>query len=174
MRHDLSSLASYCLRCLFMPLLLVGIARAEYPERPIQIVVPFGPGGGTDTYARALKQVIEENDLLPQPLVIVNVPGAGATIGSRRVKNAEPDGYTLLLLHEAIVTAKYSGQADYGPEAFEPIAGTGQQGMVIAVREDSPHRSLQDLLDAAKRTAAKAAEPAVIAMTNQKGSPKMA
>ena len=137
-------------------ILLIGILswtaaiRAEYPDRPIQLVVPFGPGGGTDTYARALKQAIEDHELLPQPLVIVNVPGAGATIGSRRVKNAEPDGYTLLLLHEAIVTAKYSKQADYGPEAFEPIAGTGRIGLVIAVAEKSRYQSLTDLLDDAK------------------------
>lgn len=113
-------------------------------------MVPFGPGGGTDTYARALKQAIEDHALLPQPLVIVNVPGAGATIGSRRVKNAEPDGYTLLLLHEAIVTAKYSGQAEYGSEAFEPIAGTGRIGLVIAVADKSKYQTLPELLDDAK------------------------
>ena len=129
---------------------MMGMAHADYPERPIQVVVPFGAGGGTDTFARALKQAIEDHGLLPQPLVIVNVPGAGATIGSRRVKNAAPDGYTILLLHEAIVTAKYSGQADYGPEAFEPIAGTGRIGLVIAVAEKSKYQSLPALLEDAK------------------------
>ncbi len=145
----LSTATDYC-RCLLMALIFAGIAHAEYPERPIQIVVPFGPGGGSDTFARALKQAIEEHELLPQPLVIVNVPGAGATIGSRRVKNAEPDGYTILLLHEAIVTAKYSGQAEYGSEAFEPIAATGRIGLVIAVAEKSSYHSLPELLDDAK------------------------
>ena len=135
-----------CLCILLMP----RSAAAEYPDRPIQLVVPFGPGGGSDTYARAIKQAIDDHHLLPQPLVIVNVPGAGATVGSRRVKNADPDGYTYLLLHEAIVTAKYSGQADYGPEAFEPIAGTGKVGLVIAVAEESRHKSLTDLLDEAR------------------------
>ncbi|MBC8354043.1 MAG: tripartite tricarboxylate transporter TctB family protein [Planctomycetes bacterium] len=128
-----------------------GTVGADYPDRPIHLIVPFGPGGGSDTYARALKQAIEDHEMLPQPLVIVNVKGAGATIGSRQVKNAEPDGYTLLLLHEAIVTAKYSGQADYGPEAFEPIAGTGRIGLVIAVAEKSKYQSLTDLLEDAKR-----------------------
>jgi len=156
MSRVLSSLATFHDRCLFTALLLGGVLlhvrtlRADYPERPIQVVVPFGPGGGTDTFARALKQAIEAHGLLPQPLVIVNVPGAGATIGSRRVKNAVPDGYTLLLLHEAIVTAKYSGQADYGPEAFEPIAGTGRIGLVIAVAEKSKYQSLPELLEDAK------------------------
>lgn len=144
------SLATTCCRCLLSALLLAGIAHAEYPDRPIQVVVPFGPGGGTDNFARSLKQAIEKHELLPQPLVIVNVPGAGATVGSRRVKHSDPDGYTLLLLHEAIVTAKYSGQADYGPEAFEPIAGTGRIGLVIAVAAKSKYDSLPELLDDAK------------------------
>ena len=88
----------------------------------------------------------EYSNLLPQPLVIINQGGAGATIGSRRVKDAEPDGYTTLILHDAILTAKFSGTVDYGPEAFEPIAGTGEVGMVIAVLDDSEFKSLDDLM----------------------------
>ncbi len=126
------------------------LAGEPYPNRPIKLVVPFSPGGGTDTFARVMKKAIEDNRLLPQPLVIINVDGAGATIGSRRVKNARPDGYTILLLHEAIVTAKYSGKAPYGPEAFEPIAGTGKMGLVFAVAEDSEFRTLHDLVEAAR------------------------
>lgn len=120
-----------------------------YPSRPIKIVVPFGAGGGTDIYARIFKQAIDELELLPQPVVIINQGGAGATIGSRRVKDAEPDGYTVLILHDAILTAKLSGTVNYGPEVFEPIAGTGEVGMVIAVPEDAPYQNLSDLLDAA-------------------------
>lgn len=126
-------------------------ATGSFPNRPIKLVVPFSPGGGTDTFARVMKKAIEDNDLLPQPLVIINVDGAGATIGSRRVKNARPDGYTILLLHEAIVTAKYAGNAPYGPEAFEPIAGTGRMGLVFAVAEDSKYQTLTDLVEAARR-----------------------
>lgn len=123
---------------------------AEYPDRPIRLIVPFGAGGGTDTFARILQKAIHQNNLLPQPLVIVNKGGAGATIGSRAAKDAEPDGYTVLILHDAIITAKMYGNVDYGPEAFEPVAGTGEQGMVIAVKEDSPYKSLTQLLAAAK------------------------
>lgn len=113
-------------------------------------MVPFGPGGGSDTFARMIKQAVDENQLLPQPFVIVNKKGAGTTTGSRYAKNAKPDGYTILLLHEAILTAKYSGNVNYGPGAFEPIAGTGRQGLVIAVDETSPHQTLTDLLTAAR------------------------
>lgn len=126
------------------------LQRSVYPNRAIKLVVPFGPGGGSDTFARMMKQAIDENRLLPQPLVIVNKKGAGTTTGSRYVKNAKPDGYTILLLHEAILTAKYSGKVSYGPEAFEPIAGTGRQGLVIAVAEESRHETLTDLLGEAR------------------------
>ena len=120
-----------------------------YPNRPIEVIVPFAPGGGSDTFGRIMKAAIAEQDLLPQPLVIINVPGAGGTVGSRRVMNAKPDGYTVLLLHDAILTAKHSGIALYGAEAFEQVAGTGRSTMVIAVHKDSPYSSLDNLLDAA-------------------------
>ncbi len=143
----------------FLSLLSLGLASGcrqacpvdDFPSRPIKLVVPFGAGGGTDTYARIIKQAIEEEQLLDQPLVVVNISGAGATTGSRRVKEAEPDGYSMLILHDTIITAEISGAADYGPDAFTPIAGTCEVGMVIAVSASSPYHSLDDLLTAAER-----------------------
>src|SRR6056297_1073998 len=86
------------------------IAGSAYSQRPIRVVVPFSAGGGSDTFVRILQRAIDEQQILEEPLVIVNVPGAGGTIGSRRVKDARPDGYTLLLLHDGILTAQHSGQ----------------------------------------------------------------
>ena len=120
-----------------------------YPAKPIKIIVPFGAGGGTDTFARTLQKTIEDRSLLPQPIVIINVPGASGTLGSRRALNARPDGYTLLCLHEAILTAKFSGKVNYGPEMFDPIAGTGASPLVICVGAQSPYESLHDLMQAA-------------------------
>jgi tripartite-type tricarboxylate transporter receptor subunit TctC len=122
----------------------------EYPGRPIKLVVPFNPAGGSDTFARIIKAGVEEGQLLPQPLVIINRPGGSSTIGSRYVRDAKPDGYTLLMLHDALITAKYAGTVAYGPEAFEPVAGTGKIDLVVAVHKDSPYQTLNDLLDAAK------------------------
>ena len=140
-------------------------ARSEYPQRPIKVVVPFAPGGGSDTFVRILKNTIDNRELLPEPLVILNVPGAGGSIGSRKVKDAPADGYTILNLHEALLTAKYSGAAVYGPEAFEPIAATGSVGMVVAVAEDAPYSNLNDLLDRA------AAEPDSVVFSANLGAP---
>lgn len=123
---------------------------AAYPSRPIELIVPFGAGGGTDAFARMMKKAIDDENLLPVPLVIRNVGGAGATIGSRQAKDAAPDGYTVLLLHNALLTAKFAGMVDYGPEAFEPIAATGEVGMVIAVASASDYTSLRKLMDATK------------------------
>ncbi len=120
-----------------------------YPDRPIRLIVPFAPGGSTDTLARIYKKAIEDSGLLPVPLVIVNVDGAGGTIGSRRAKNAPPDGYTILLLHQAILTARHSGKVLYGPEAFTAIAGTGQSQLIIATASESRFRDLRDALERA-------------------------
>ena len=127
-------------------------AEETYPSRPIKLIVPFSSGGGTDTFARVFKGAIDQHGTLDQPMVVVNLSGAGATIGSRRVKDAVPDGYTVLILHEAIITAKYAGKVNYGPEAFEPVAQTGEIGTVIAVAEDSEYKNLTDLMTAAKET----------------------
>ena len=122
---------------------------AAFPEKPIKIIVPFSAGGGSDTFVRVIQKAIEEENLLPHPVVVINVPGAGGTIGSRKLKEEEPDGYTIMCLHEGILTAKHSGKAEYGYEAFEPIAGTGEIGILVAVYKDSPYETLGDLMDAA-------------------------
>ena len=122
---------------------------SEYPRKPIKLIVPFTAGAGSDTFSRILQKAIEDHEFLPQPLVIINVPGTGGTIGSRRVKNARPDGYTIMQLHEGILTSKYSGMVNYGPEAFEPIAAMGQSTMVIGVGDNSPFADLGELMQAA-------------------------
>lgn len=114
--------------------------------------MPFSAGGGSDTFTRIIQQSVAKNRLLPHPLVIINVPGAGGTVGSRRAKNARPDGYTILQLHEGILTSKYSGNSEYGPEAFAPIAGTGEMSHVIAVPEKSAFNDINELLRAAADT----------------------
>ena len=122
----------------------------QYPEKPITLVIPFAPGGESDFFGRELQKAIRDHQLLPQDIVIQNVKGAGATIGSGRVRRADNDGYTMLLLHEALITAQSSGKVSYGPEDFEPIAATGKLNMVIAVHKDSPYQTLTDLMKAAK------------------------
>jgi tripartite-type tricarboxylate transporter receptor subunit TctC len=122
----------------------------DYPNRPVQVVVPYAAGGGSDTFVRIVQQGIDQDGLLGQPLVIINQAGGIGTIGSRDVKNAEPDGYKILCHHNAIITAKLTETVGYGPEAFAPIALTGEMSMVIAVRADAPFQNVNDLLEQAE------------------------
>ena len=69
----------------------------DYPRKPIRVVVPFQPGGGSDTFVRIVQKAINDNELMPQPLVVVNKPGGGTSIGSSYVKDARPDGYRVCL-----------------------------------------------------------------------------
>ena len=129
---------------------LAGIAKgADFPEKPITVIVPFAAGGGSDTFVRIFQKAIREEKLSSQPIVVKNVAGAGGTIGSRVAHNAKPDGYTILCLHDGIYTAQHYGNADWGPIDFEPIAATGRSGVVIAVKENSPYQSLEELMEEA-------------------------
>ena len=68
---------------------------ASYPEKPVRLIVPIAAGGQTDVVARLLQQTIDRKKLLPQPIVVVNNAAAGGATGTRQVKDAEADGYTL-------------------------------------------------------------------------------
>ena len=124
--------------------------QSDYPNKPITIIVPAAAGGSSDLLARMFQRIFEENDLLDVPLVILNVPGAGLSVGSRRVKDAEPDGYTFLLTHVALLSREAAGLDDFGYRDFEPVAQTVGFSSVISVYEDGPYQSLPDLLNAAK------------------------
>lgn len=136
--------AAACLLSLGVP------AFAEYPEKPITIVVPFSAGGGSDVLIRSLTRVIQEKKLLDEPFTILNVGGAGGTLGSRKVKEAEPDGYTYLLSHFALLSAHATGVADYGADAFEPVAQISSTCLIYAALKDFPHDTLSSVFDAAK------------------------
>ncbi len=141
---------------IWIPLLLIGALAPRFshaqnfPDGPIEVIVPFNAGGGSDVFTRIFQKAIRENELCAQPLVIKNVGGAGGTIGSRWAKDAAPDGYTIMCLHDGIYTAQHYGNADWGVDDFEPIAATGRSAVVIAVSEDSPYETLSDLMEDAK------------------------
>ena len=126
-----------------------------FPRKPIEVIVPFREGGASTAAARPIERAIKEDaSISPQPFAIIPMDGAGGAVGSLRVKNAKPDGYTILNLHDGIITQKYvAGGPDYGPEAFMPIAATSQSGSVVCVGPASRFESLQQLLDEAEKEA---------------------
>jgi len=113
-------------------------AAQTWPEKPIKVVVPFGPGGSSDLMARLLQKTIEDEKLLSQPMAIVNVKGH-FSIGSQQVKNAAPDGTNFLVLHLALLSGEVvdpSKGVSY--RDFEPVAMTGGFCLHHVVREDAP------------------------------------
>lgn len=124
-------------------------AYAAWPERPIRVVVPFAAGGTSDQMGRVFARAIEENKLLPQPVNVFNVTGH-YSVGSRQIKDAAPDGHNFLLVHIALMGGEASGVMDFGFRDFKGVATTGDFCLTPVVRNDSPYKSLKELLDAAK------------------------
>ncbi|MDN3568050.1 tripartite tricarboxylate transporter substrate binding protein [Paeniroseomonas aquatica] len=128
---------------------LVPAARAEWPSRPLTIIVPFGPGGGGDVAARSIGRWLEPR--LGQPVVVVNRPGAGGEIGFAATRRAAPDGYTFgIVTLPNLVTIPIERRAQYAVEDLDPVANLVDDVGGIFVRADSRIRSLQDLLREAR------------------------
>ena len=132
-------------------LVLALTAFADYPERPIKVIVPTDPGGSIDTVARTLARVIGENDWLSEKMVVVNQPGAGGTIATRRIKDAPDDGYTIGLWHQGLVTSKAMGIVDYDHTAFEILCSSGYSEVGIGTGPKSRIKTYDDLLPESKR-----------------------
>jgi len=109
-----------------------------YPVKPIQMVVPYPPGGGTDSLGRITADVLSEK--LGQPIIIRNIGGASSVTGSDTVRRAEPDGYTLLFNASLFVLGKYIvASCPYDPQAdFRPIAQAGEAPLVLLVNLNVP------------------------------------
>ncbi len=125
-------------------------ALSAWPEKPVRVIVPFGPGGTSDILARNAQRVIEEKKLLPQPIVIQNVSGH-FSVGARQALTAPPDGYNFLVIHLALMSGEIvDPRRGLSYRDFAPVALTGGFCLHPIVRQDSPYKSLKDLLDAAK------------------------
>jgi tripartite-type tricarboxylate transporter receptor subunit TctC len=134
-----------------LALLTSGAAFAQsYPNRPVRIVVPFGPGGPADIYARAIGQHLSE--ALKQNFVIENKPGAGAVIGTMEAARSAPDGYTLLMMsntHTANETL-LPARGYVLTSAFVPVAPVNASDLVIVVHPSVPANTLKEFVELAK------------------------
>ena len=121
-------------------------AQTSFPSKPLKIVVPFGAGGVADLTARAVAQKLAEG--LGQPVVIDNRPSAGGIVASEIVAKAEPDGYTLLLMSNGTaVSAGLFKTLPFNPRSdFAPVSLLGLFDMAVVVPENSPFKTLADLI----------------------------
>ncbi|CAN5407092.1 tripartite tricarboxylate transporter substrate binding protein [soil metagenome] len=122
----------------------------SYPSKPVTIIVPFGPGGSADVYARIIAQALSTET--GKSFIVENRPGAGAVIGTQLVAKAAPDGYTLLMMsntqtvNESLLKQKpYDLQRD-----FVAVAPVNEAPLVLVVRDGLPARTLPELIAAAK------------------------
>lgn len=125
-------------------------AAPGYPNRPIKIVVPFSAGGGTDIIARVVSDKLAQK--LGQPVIVINTPGAGGTIGAASVARADPDGYTLLVWHIGMISSAYTNKPlPYDPlKDFTPIGQLSTAANLIAVNPGVPAQNLKELIALAK------------------------
>ena len=124
---------------------------ADYPTRPVTLVLGFAPGGPSDVMARIFGRKLEQ--FLGQPVVIENRTGAGGNVAAELVARAAPDGYTVLLANSGILAANVSlyKKIGFDPEKdFAPITFVGSQANVLVVHPALPARTLAELIAHAK------------------------
>jgi len=117
-----------------------------YPARPVRLIVPFAPGGGSDIFARLIGQWLSER--LGQPFIIDNRPGAGSNIGTEAVVNAHPDGYTLLLVNAAnAINATLYDRLNFNfARDIVPVAGLIRVPNVVVVNPSVPAKAISELI----------------------------
>jgi tripartite-type tricarboxylate transporter receptor subunit TctC len=122
----------------------------DYPARPVKIIVPFGAGGPTDVYARAIGEELRKS--LHQPFVMENRPGAGTTIGTEAVAKSAPDGYTLLMVSgtQTVNETLYSHKQYQLMRDLVPIAPLIDTDLVLVAHPSVPAKNLSELLALAR------------------------
>ena len=126
------------------------LAQDAWPNKPVRLIVPFAPGGSTDVVARMVGQRLSV--LWSQPVIVENRAGAGGNVGADVVAKASGDGYTLLMASGSVTInpALYKKMPFDTKKDLLPITNVAQGPMLVVVQDGSPHRTLKDLIAAAK------------------------
>lgn len=131
----------------------LGAGAADFPTRPLRVIVPYGPGG-VDGQMRLLEPYFTK--LLGQPVVVENRDGAGGAIGTKLVKDSPPDGYTLLYAGtQALAILPYMRKVPFAMEDFVPIGNATGTALAVAVRADAPYRTFAEMIAYAKQNPGK-------------------
>ncbi|WP_018700362.1 Bug family tripartite tricarboxylate transporter substrate binding protein [Amorphus coralli] len=130
--------------------LATGATAADWPERPVHVVVAYGAGGGTDTLSRMVAEPLSE--VLGQPVVIDNRPGAGGTIGAAAAAKADPDGYTMYMMANGhtVAAAMYKDLPYDAVSDFQPVSVVARMPLVVVARPDFEASTIEELVALAK------------------------
>ena len=129
-----------------------GTASAEWPEKSIRLVVPFAPGGVTDTSGRLIAEALAKR--LGQSVFVENKAGASGNIGTAEVANAAPDGYTLVLAFDGTMVINPSVFAKVPFDTvkdFAPVGKIGDAVLILVAHPAFPHKSLKEIIEASKK-----------------------
>jgi len=123
-------------------------AFAQYPNRPITLVVPWGAGGGTDAVARIIASLMEKD--LGQPINVVNRTGGSGVVGHQAIATAAPDGYTIGMITVEITMMHHQKLTELNPTSYTPIGLVNLDPAGFQVRADSAYKSMNDVVAAIK------------------------
>lgn len=127
---------------------LTATAADPYPNKPMELVVAYQPGGGSDATARAVADKAKSH--LPQPVVVINKPGGSGSIGWSYVVNGTPDGYKLSLMNPEMLVVPLMGIGKTTIDSFQPIARFTDDPSSVTVRADAPWKTIDEFIAYAK------------------------
>ena len=122
---------------------------SDYPSKPVELVVNFPPGGGTDVVARAFVEAARPH--MKHGFIVVNKPGAAGAIGLTDIGNSKPDGYRLGFVTVDMTSVPHLGLTKLGVDDFVPIAMLSEDPSALTVRADAPYKTLEEFIAAAKQ-----------------------
>lgn len=139
-----------CLAFACLALMVGGAHSQQYPSKPIRIIAPFAPGGGTDFIARLIAQKLSER--LGQQVIVENKPGAGGNLGAEFAVRAAADGYTMLLVAGSYTVNPSLYKLSFDPvNDITPIVQLSQGPFIVAVHPSVPAKTLKEFIDMAKQ-----------------------
>jgi tripartite-type tricarboxylate transporter receptor subunit TctC len=156
MRYWINSLAAAA----FAAVPALALAQ-DYPTKPVRAIVPTNAGGSVVSVARIIQRFADEDPDFGQKIAVVNMDGAGGTIGTRAVYEAAPDGYTIGLWHEGLITSAVMGVTDFDHTGFTILGITGYSEIGLGTRTDGKIADFPDLI-----AQAKAAPDTILVATN--------
>lgn len=130
-----------------------GGSQGAYPQKQIELIVPYAAGGGTDSVARAFAD--SANKVLPESIGVVNKTGGGGAVGMSEGSKAKPDGYKVTLVTVELTTLPPLGLATFKPDDFKPVARLNADPAAITVKADAPWNTIEEFLDYAKQNPGK-------------------